>query len=326
MSKTTLKDLLIPPEDANGVWFRQRGRIFEKILNYIFGNEEMEPRTSMRPTGEEIDGSFSFGNSFYLLEAKWHANPIPASSLYAFKGKVDGKLIGTIGVFFSMSDYSKDAVDALINGKDLNIILFGHNDLLGIDNGIISMREAMKIKLRYAVEYGQPFYPLDSIVKTRSLSEGNKQTTQMKKSWHILVEGEADVRTISLLLERFKLSREYSIIAAGGHRSIVSLAKSLITDGTEHVAAIITPVGDSEVQAELSEQLNSLDVEKVSLNCSIEDWLGEFVSTDYFNATIMLTNREGKMARRYARNADINKLLANTPSFESFLEKLQASE
>ncbi|MCV5215759.1 hypothetical protein OFC53_31460, partial [Escherichia coli] len=90
---------------------------------------------------------------YFLLEAKWHKDPIPASDLYAFKGKVDGRLIGTIGVFFSMSDYSTEAVDALLKGKELNIILFGHNDLLSIEKRKITMREALKIKLRFAATY-----------------------------------------------------------------------------------------------------------------------------------------------------------------------------
>lgn len=34
-----------------------------------------------------------------LLEAKWTKNPMPASSLYQFKGKIDGKLAGTLGLF-----------------------------------------------------------------------------------------------------------------------------------------------------------------------------------------------------------------------------------
>ena len=177
MVKTKLIDVVTPPDNANGAWYRQRGRVFENILNSMLSSEEMEPRTSMRPTGEEIDGSFAFGNNFFLLEAKWHANPIPASSIYAFTGKVDGKLIGTIGVFFSMSDYSKDAVDALVNGKELNIILFGHNDLLAIENGSITLREALRLKLRYAVEYGQPLYPLETVVKRKSKTERNNGET-----------------------------------------------------------------------------------------------------------------------------------------------------
>jgi hypothetical protein len=40
-----------------------------------------------------------------LLEAKWHRDEfeLPASTIYEFKGKVDGKLVGTVGIFISMS-------------------------------------------------------------------------------------------------------------------------------------------------------------------------------------------------------------------------------
>ncbi|WP_440800685.1 hypothetical protein [Pseudomonas syringae] len=99
MKAPKLKTLLTPPPKADKAWFQKRGRDFELVLNKFLSDEDMEPRTNMRPTGEEIDGSFAMGDRFFLLEAKWHADPIPASSLYAFKGKVDGKLIGTIGAF-----------------------------------------------------------------------------------------------------------------------------------------------------------------------------------------------------------------------------------
>lgn len=100
MEDTRLREWLEPPEQRGPNWFQQRGRAFERILNAMLFKEEMEPRTSMRPSGEEIDGSFAIGEDCYLLEAKWHASPIPASALYSFKGKVDGKLVGTIGIFF----------------------------------------------------------------------------------------------------------------------------------------------------------------------------------------------------------------------------------
>ncbi|MFP3740831.1 hypothetical protein, partial [Burkholderia sp. SIMBA_019] len=83
---------------------------------------------------------------------------------------VDGKLIGTIGVFFSMSDYSAEAVDALLYGKELNLILFGRKDLLLIEDGEISMRDAVRVKLRYAVDYGQPYFPLESHLAERARS------------------------------------------------------------------------------------------------------------------------------------------------------------
>ena len=59
-----------------------------------------------------------------LFEAKWTGDPVPASMLYQFRGKLEGKLTGTLGIFISIGGYSADAVDALVAGKSLNLVLF----------------------------------------------------------------------------------------------------------------------------------------------------------------------------------------------------------
>ncbi|BDZ74477.1 hypothetical protein GCM10025856_21960 [Methylophaga marina] len=279
----------------------------------------------MRPSGEEIDGSFAMGNSFYLLEAKWHASPIPASALYSFKGKVDGKLIGTIGVFFSMSDYSKDAVDALLNGKELNLILFGHKDLLLVDSGKITLREAMRIKLRYAADYGQPFYPLETYLSETEQVDQFSVDQGTSQKWSIIVEGEDDGRTINVLLERFDVARDYIVIPAGGHLAVAQLAEYLISNNSKNVAAIITPLSDPDVQKDQLNRLSKVGAHTIVLNQDIENWLNNYVSVEYHNATFGLTNRNGKMARRYARNADIKELLKNNPSFSDLMVKLNAN-
>ena len=114
--QTRFQQLELPP-NAFAADKQRRGYKFEQFLMQMLKAEKLEPRLRVRPSGEEIDGSFHFGDRTYLLEAKWHGAPVSASSIYAFKGKVDGKLSGTIGVFVSMSGYSKDAVDALTLGK-----------------------------------------------------------------------------------------------------------------------------------------------------------------------------------------------------------------
>src|SRR4051812_15027132 len=82
---------------------QRRGYDFERLLNALFLIERLDPRTSFKPDGEQIDGSIYLDGRIYLVEAKWHAEPLPASTLYQFKGKIDGKLAGTIGLFISMS-------------------------------------------------------------------------------------------------------------------------------------------------------------------------------------------------------------------------------
>ncbi|MBE0344273.1 hypothetical protein E4V51_31395, partial [Paenibacillus sp. 28ISP30-2] len=102
----------------------------------------------------------------YILEAKWHAEPLPASTLYQFKGKVEGKLAGTIGIFISMSGYAEDAVDALVLGKTLNIILFDKRDLDAAISRNIGFTNVLKLKLRKAAEEGAIYFPSEGELVT----------------------------------------------------------------------------------------------------------------------------------------------------------------
>ncbi|WP_321387135.1 hypothetical protein [Alcaligenes phenolicus] len=319
-----LKDLLVPPEGAAPAWFQSSGRSFERVLKKMFELEGMAPRSSMRPSGEEIDGSFVMDNHFFLLEAKWHPPPIAASALYAFKGKVDDKLVGTIGAFFSMSDYSSEAVDALLYGKELNLILFGRQDLLLIEDKQISIRDALRVKLRYAAEYGQPFFDLSTHLAEQVRLGAETSIPKPQREWIIIVEGVDDVGTIQELLARFVTPAKVTIFPAGGQLSVAPLALHLRHTGNKHVAAIVTPIPSADMQQEQMQELQRSGATLVILPHSLEDWLGTYVSVEYYNATIMLTNRAGKMARRYARNAELGQLLADTPSFTALLDQLEA--
>jgi len=249
--------------------------------------------------------------------------PDPCIFFICLQGKVDGKITGTVGVFFSMSDYSKEAVDALLYGKELNLILFGRDDLILIEEGKIKLREAMRVKRRYASNYGQPFYPLKTYLSEVRTSGEDTTARHQGASWSILVEGESDVGAIEILLGRCGINARYNVVAAGGQLAVAQLAEHLMSINQRHLAAILTPISDVELQREQISKLIDLGVEIVQLNNSIEDWLDSYISVEYHNATFMLTNRNGKMARRYARNADIEKLRSNNPTFENLLQKLQ---
>ena len=90
------------------------------------------------------------------------------------------------------------------------------------------------------------------------------------------------------------------------------------------MAAIVTPISNADAQQQQMQELQRSGATLVVLHHSLEDWLGNYVGVDYYNASMMLSNRAGKMARRYARNADLDQLLASTPSFAALLEQLDA--
>ena len=77
---------------------QKAGLSLEKVLNRLFALHGLAPREPFKVTGEQIDGSFELDHETYLLEAKWHKDPIPEAELLTFRGKIEGKCLGKCGV------------------------------------------------------------------------------------------------------------------------------------------------------------------------------------------------------------------------------------
>jgi hypothetical protein len=314
-----LEDWDAPPADAPKNWPQQRGRAFEKIIKRLLGEAGLEPRSSFRPSGEEIDGSFVLGDRTYLLEAKWHKEPIPASDLYTFKGKVDGKLVGTIGVYISMSDYSPQAIDALKFGKEINLILFGERDFRLVEEGRISFPQAMRRKLRYAAESGQPYLPLGP---DESVEPQNAQSQPgLDESWDVVVEGMFDELSLRIVFERLGIGESVRLWTAGGQLGVPSLVRQLRESGHQNIAAVIESDAPSKLLEHLKEETAEASGHLVIMNPSVEEWLYDACSADYINA-IPPTSIVKKNARRLAENADLCTLLSANPDFEALVNKI----
>ena len=247
---------------------RRRGRKFEELIRLVLEEEGLEPTSSFRPDGEEVDGAFHLDHRTHPFEAKWRKNPIPASDLYAFKGKVDGKLVGTIGVVISISDYSDDAPDALVKGKELNLILFDRNDFRLIVDGTVPFATAMRKKLRYAAEQGRPYLPLkeEDIVRKppgggAAPSDGGPQPSAAGKlqggptiprSYHFVVEGKTDQIAFESLLERLVLRNavDFHFWIARGKLNVAPLALQLQNELPDRrvVAIVDEDLADAPVQ------------------------------------------------------------------------------
>lgn len=284
------------PADADGNAKRRRGFDFEKLLNRLFLHDDLEPRTGYRPAGEQIDGSIYLDGRVYLLEAKWHADPLPASTLYQFKGKVDGKLAGTIGVFISMSGYAEDAVDALILGKALNIILLDRRDM---DAAIVrgsGFKSVLKLKLRKAAEEGAIYFPTEGelvtakktvqidLLRYDQTTGGVVETQPVEPATAdllIVCEGDIDRVVIATLAERILATagsgRSIKILTAMGKITIPRVANAMWTTFHTQSKVLIVVDGDNDptgTATMLSNGLEFPDWVAAIPNPSIETWLG----------------------------------------------------
>ena len=133
---------------------QERGYQLEQLIFELLALEELAPSPSYKSEGEQIDGFFEMDGRYFLVEMKWQKDPLPASEIYAFRAKVEGKLVGTVGVFIAINGFSEAAPNALRSGKEINVLLFDRQDL---DYALMdehSFRKVLKAKLRYAAQYG----------------------------------------------------------------------------------------------------------------------------------------------------------------------------
>lgn len=324
--KAMLEKWSMPPDDVTPRWYQDRGRAFEGIIQAVLCRDGLKPRTNFRPEGEEVDGSFFLHQRTFLLEAKWRKDPRPASDLYAFRGKVDGKLVGTIGVFISMSGYSSEAIDALKYGKEINLILFNEQDFRLVCSGKISFVGAMERKLRYAAEEGQPFLPLapNDATEVSVVDVSNPIDAVISAAperWDLVVEGEADGIGISTVLERLGKRDHVRIWVAGGQMAVPGLVRHLQAEQGRQVAAIIEADAPARLVDQLQREMPRYRENLVIVDTSIEDWLEDACEADYVNA-VPPTSIKQKAVRRYASSADLKKLLGGASAISRLLSKI----
>lgn len=215
-----------------------------------------------------------------LLELKWRKDRQPASTLYQFMGKVSGKLVGTIGLFVSMSGFSDDAVDALVVGKQINLILMDGDDVRAIVDGYVSVEAAMKIKLRAASDSGTPFVPVREFI---DLKPSSAKTTV------VLVEGRFDERVVQLLLRRYgSSSSAVSVVPAGGRANFAPLAESLVSAIPGPVQFVVITDGDGtpdevslRVRDEMAIRVSGSEADIIVMEPNLEVALGLFGADEF---------------------------------------------
>ena len=132
-----------------------RGFAFESFLKGLFDAFGLAAQEPFRLRGEQIDGSFQLGSDTYLLEAKWHGQPIGVADLHTFHGKIEQKAAWTRGLFVSNSGFSEDGLVAFGRGK--RVICMDGLDLYEMLDREIPLNQILERKVRRAAETGMPF-------------------------------------------------------------------------------------------------------------------------------------------------------------------------
>ncbi|UGQ14287.1 hypothetical protein LO772_12250 [Yinghuangia sp. ASG 101] len=145
-------------QDGSGETAQRRGYELEKLFAQLFRAYDLDYRPSYRIAHEQIDGSFHFRGFTYLVEARWRTAQPDLGALLDFKGKVDGKLDSTRGVFISMAGYDPGILDHFVRnsrGSRNNIVMFTGQDVSQLFDGRIGLVDALTKKIDAAEQEGQ---------------------------------------------------------------------------------------------------------------------------------------------------------------------------
>jgi hypothetical protein len=146
---------LNPTTDAER---QRRGYDFERLLADLFRLHDLDYKPSYRIDGEQIDGAFHFRGFTYLTEAKWRTAAPTAGDLLEFKGKVDGKMESTRGIFISMAGFDEAVVAHVVNvarGSRNNVILLDGRDITRLFEGGIGLIDLLTAKIDAAEHRGK---------------------------------------------------------------------------------------------------------------------------------------------------------------------------
>ncbi len=142
---------------------QRRGYQLEQLLVDLFRAHGLAYRAPYRSAREQIDGAFEYKSFTYLVEARWRSRPPDFGDLADFKGKVDGKLESTRGVFLSMSGFDTTVVAHFMGaarGTRNNLLLIDGQDLALIMQGGVSLPDALDYKIQAASHEGKWWAPL----------------------------------------------------------------------------------------------------------------------------------------------------------------------
>jgi hypothetical protein len=139
---------------------QRRGYLLQDFLNDFFELEGLDPRRSFMLIGEQIDGSFAWGNRTHLVEAKWVSDPVAGSEFGAFIYKLTGKSPDTRGLYVSVNGYSSQAMVGLKQKGEVKFICIDGAHLIRCFAPGVGLPRLLEALWRHAGETGEAYLPV----------------------------------------------------------------------------------------------------------------------------------------------------------------------
>ncbi|MDE0223303.1 MAG: hypothetical protein OXJ90_28845 [Spirochaetaceae bacterium] len=134
------------------------GFAFEKWFYDFLDYSDIANKRPYRSRGRQIDGSVTHDGTTYLVELKFTEAQSDATDIDSLKSKVESKADNTMGIFLSMSGYSKVAVDEA-SGRRSTLLLLDHGHVYLCLLGALDFGDIISRVRRHASQTGESYLP-----------------------------------------------------------------------------------------------------------------------------------------------------------------------
>lgn len=143
---------------------QKRGYQFEGFLNDFFSHHGLNPKSSFRMMGEQIDGSFEWQGNTFIVEARWRSLPANTADMLVLRGKAE-KSDWTRGLFISINGFTDMTNQTLAVGRKANLIAMSGQDLILILEDRMTLFDAFSAKIRHTGETAEAYIALTDLLR-----------------------------------------------------------------------------------------------------------------------------------------------------------------
>ncbi len=139
---------------------QRRGYQLQELLHrtFILHDIPVEKSFIRNQGGEQIDGAFSLGDWYYLVECRWRKEPADIRQLDGLLGQLERSGKPTMGLFLSINGWSENVPPILKQNLHKSIILMDGFDLRCVLDGRANLRDFLRAKLSSLSLEGEPFF------------------------------------------------------------------------------------------------------------------------------------------------------------------------
>ncbi|MFD4922703.1 restriction endonuclease [Streptomyces goshikiensis] len=147
----------------------RRGRKFEELLERLFKNAHFRvQRNAGTARPRQTDLLASYGDAWYLIEAKWEKAPIDVDTFDAVRARMERAVHSAVGVIISMSGFTETVIEEVtkFRGKQ-PILLIGQKDLSQVLRTPESLANLLRIKRDELMVHGRVHLSLETTRRAR---------------------------------------------------------------------------------------------------------------------------------------------------------------